>query len=122
VLAAELSGALSGTGPFTVFAPTDAAFAKLPVAASEALLKNPARLMAILKYHVVQGFVTSRDLKSGDIMTLQGSKLTALVSTAGIEVNGAHVTQADLVATNGVIHAIDTVILPKGWQLVAAAA
>jgi uncharacterized surface protein with fasciclin (FAS1) repeats len=113
---------LTGKGPFTVFAPSDEAFKKLPPGALEALLKDTAKLKAVLSYHVVVGHMLVKDLKSGEIMTLQGSPLTASVSSSGVHVNGAHVKQADIVATNGVVHVIDTVIMPKNWLLLAAAA
>lgn len=119
---AGLTEKLTGKGPFTVFAPTDEAFKHLPKGALEALLKDPARLKAILSYHVMVGHVLAKEVKSGEVMTLQGSSLTAFVSSSGVLVNGAHVKQADIVATNGVIHVIDAVIMPKNWQLLAAAA
>jgi uncharacterized surface protein with fasciclin (FAS1) repeats len=119
---AGLTEKLSGKGPFTVFAPTDEAFKKLPHGALEALLKDSAKLKAVLSYHVVVGHVLAKDIKSGEMMTLQGSSLTASVSSSGVHVNGAHVKQADIVATNGVFHAIDAVIMPKNWHLLAAAA
>ena len=119
---AGLADKLTGKGPFTVFAPTDEAFKKLPPGALEALLKDFAKLNAVLSYHVVAGQVWAKDMKSGDVITLQGDPLTASVSTSGVHVNGAHVKQADIAATNGVVHAIDAVIMPKNWQLLAAAA
>jgi uncharacterized surface protein with fasciclin (FAS1) repeats len=122
VKTAGLTDKLTGKGPFTIFAPTDEAFRKLPPGALEALLKDSAKLKAVLSYHVVAGRVWAKDMKSGDMMTLQGSPLTASVSTSGVHVNGAHVKQADIAAANGVLHAIDTVIMPKNWQLLAAAA
>jgi uncharacterized surface protein with fasciclin (FAS1) repeats len=122
VKTAGLTETLAAKGPFTVFAPTDEAFRKLPTGAYEALLNDSAKLKAILSYHVVPGYFSSRDVKAGEVMTLQGSTLTAAVSSSDLRVNGARVTQAEIVATNGVIHAIDAVILPKNWQLVAAAA
>jgi uncharacterized surface protein with fasciclin (FAS1) repeats len=122
IKAAGLVDTLSGKGPFTVFAPSDAAFGKLPAGALGALLKDTAKLKAILSYHVVPGFLEAQDLKSADLSTLQGSLLAASVSPAGVQVNGAQVTQADLVATNGVVHLIDAVVMPKHWQLLAAAA
>ena len=79
-------------------------------------------MKAVLNYHVVSGDLMARDMKSGDAMTLQGSTLTAAVSSSDVRVNGVRITQADLVATNGVVHAIDEVILPKNWRLLAAAA
>jgi uncharacterized surface protein with fasciclin (FAS1) repeats len=122
VKTAGLTDKLTGKGPFTIFAPTDEAFRKLPPGALEALLKDSAKLKAVLSYHVVVGHVWAKDMKSGDMTTLQGSPLTASVSTSGVQVNGAHVKQADIAAANGVLHAIDTVIMPKTWQLLAAAA
>jgi uncharacterized surface protein with fasciclin (FAS1) repeats len=122
IKAAGLTDTLKGKGPFTVFAPTDEAFKKLPSGALEALLKDTAKLKAVLSYHVIAGHVLAKDVKSGEVMTLQGSTLNASVSSSGVQVNGAHVKQADIVATNGVVHVIDAVIMPKNWQLLAAAA
>jgi uncharacterized surface protein with fasciclin (FAS1) repeats len=120
--AAGLTDTLAGKGPFTIFAPTDEAFKKLPAGAMDALLKDTAKLKGVLTYHVIVGRVSAKDMKTGDVMTMQGSPLTAVVASSDVRVNGAHVRRADLVATNGVIHAIDTVIMPKNWQLLAAAA
>lgn len=120
--AAGLVDAFAGKGPFTVFAPTDEAFKKLPPGAYKALLKDSAKLKAVLKYHVVQGYLMSTDVKPGEMMTLQGSTLTAAVSSSELRVNGARLVQADVAATNGVVHTIDAVILPKNWQLLATAA
>jgi len=122
VNAAGLTGELVGKGPFTVFAPTDEAFKKLPPGGYDSLLKDVGKLKAILNYHVVSGYFTARDVKSGEVMTLQGSPLTTAVSSWDVRVNGARVTKADIVTTNGIVHAIDAVILPKNWQLLAAAA
>jgi uncharacterized surface protein with fasciclin (FAS1) repeats len=122
IKAAGLTDVLKGRGPFTVFAPTDEAFQKLPSGALDALLKDTAKLKSILNYHVVTGHVLAQELKSGDVMTVQGSPLTAVVSGADIKVNGAHVKQRDIAASNGVIHVIDAVIMPRDWQLLAAAA
>ena len=80
------------------------------------------KLKAVLNYHVVSGYLMARDLKSGELVTAQGTPLTAVVSSSDVRVNGARVTKADIVATNGIVHAMDTVILPKNWQLLAAAA
>jgi uncharacterized surface protein with fasciclin (FAS1) repeats len=121
IKAAGLTATLTGKGPFTVFAPTDEAFKKLPPGALEALLKDTAKLKAVLSYHVVAGHVAAKDVKSGEVMTVQGSPLTAAVSSSGVRVNGAQVKQADIAATNGVIHVIDAVIMPAGWHLQAAA-
>jgi uncharacterized surface protein with fasciclin (FAS1) repeats len=117
-----LTDKLTGKGPFTVFAPNDEAFKKLPHGALEALLKDSAKLRAVLSYHVVAGHFLVKDLKSGDVTTLQGTALSALVSSSSVQVNGAHVRQADLSAVNGVVHGIDAVVMPKDTQLLAAAA
>lgn len=110
--AAGLVDTLKGKGPFTVFAPTDAAFAKIPKADLDALIKDKAKLTAVLTYHVVPGKVMAADVKAGKVKTVQGSELT--VSTAGgVMVDKAKVTATDIVADNGVIHVIDTVIMPK---------
>ena len=122
VNAAGLTDELAAKGPFTVFAPTDEAFKKLPPGGYDSLLKDVGKLKAILNYHVVSGYFTARDMKSGEVMTLQGSRLTTAVSSSDVRVNGARVTKADIVTTNGIVHAIDAVILPKNWQLLAAAA
>ena len=110
--AAGLIDTLKGKGPFTVFAPTDAAFAKIPKADLDALLKDKAKLTAVLTYHVVPGAVMAKDVKAGSVKTVQGGMLT-LGTTGGVTVNNAKVVQADIVASNGVIHVIDTVVLPK---------
>jgi uncharacterized surface protein with fasciclin (FAS1) repeats len=120
--AAGLTAELAGKGPFTVFAPTDEAFKKLPAGAYDNLLKDAGKLKAVLNYHVVSGYLMARDLKSGELATAQGTSLTAVVSSSDVRVNGARVTKADIVATNGIVHAMDTVMLPKNWQLLAAAA
>ncbi len=120
--AAGLSDTFAKKGPFTVFAPSDKAFEKLPKGALDALLRDSAKLKAVLNYHVIEGHVTARDMKSGDVMTLQGSPLTAAVSTSEVQVNGAHVKRENLLATNGVIYTIDAVIMPRNWQLLATAA
>jgi uncharacterized surface protein with fasciclin (FAS1) repeats len=122
IKAAGLTDTLTGKGPFTVFAPTDEAFKKLPRGALEALLKDSEKLKAVLSYHVVAGHLLAKEIKSGELMTLQGTLLTVAASSAGVQVNGAHVKQADIVAMNGVVHVIDAVVMPKNWQLLAAAA
>jgi uncharacterized surface protein with fasciclin (FAS1) repeats len=122
IKAAGSSDALAAKGPFTVFAPTDDAFKKLPSGAYDGLLRDSAKLQAILNYHIISGYFMAREFKSGEVMTLQGSKLTAAVSFADVRVNGARVTEANLAATNGIVHSIDAVILPKNWQLLAVAA
>lgn len=116
VKAAGLVDTLKGDGPFTVFAPTDAAFAKLPAGTVEDLLKpeNKAKLTAILTYHVLPGKVMSNDIagKKLGAKTVQGQEIS-VDATKGVKVNSATVTTADLATTNGVIHVIDTVIMPK---------
>ena len=110
--AAGLVDTLKGPGPFTVFAPTDAAFAKIPKADLDALLKDKAKLTAVLTYHVVPGKVMAADVKAGKVKTVQGGELT--VSTmGGVKVDDAQVTATDIVASNGVIHVIDSVVLPN---------
>ena len=110
--AAGLVETLKGKGPFTVFAPTDAAFAKLPAGTVEGLLKDKAKLTKILTYHVVPGKVLAADVvKLKDAKTVQGS--TVKIDTAsGVKVNNATVVKTDIEASNGVIHVIDTVLLP----------
>jgi len=112
VQAAGLVATLKGPGPFTVFAPTDAAFAKIPKADLDALLKDKAKLTAVLTYHVVPGKVMAKDVKAGKVKSVQGSELT-LATTGGVTVDKAKVVQADIAASNGVIHVIDTVLMPK---------
>lgn len=113
VQAAGLVETLSGKGPFTVFAPTDAAFAKLPAGTVEALLKDKAKLTSILTYHVVSGKVMTEDVvKLTSAKTLNGQSV-AIDSKSGVKVNDATVVTADVDASNGVIHVIDTVLLPK---------
>ena len=112
VQAAGLVDTLKGAGPFTVFAPTDEAFAKIPKADLEALLKDKAKLTAVLTYHVVSGKVMAKDVKAGKVKTVQGSELT-LGTAGGVTVDGAKVIAADIVADNGVIHVVDSVLLPK---------
>lgn len=113
--AAGLTETLSGQGPFTVFAPTDAAFAQLPQDALQELLKpeNKDILVKILTYHVVPGNVTSSDLKSGEVKTVEGGAVNVQADPSkGVSVNDASVVQPDIKASNGVIHAIDRVMLP----------
>jgi uncharacterized surface protein with fasciclin (FAS1) repeats len=110
--AAGLIDTLKGKGPFTVFAPTDAAFAKIPKADLDALLKDKAKLTAVLTYHVVSGKVMAADVKAGKVKTVQGSEIT-VATAGGVTVDGAKVSATDIVASNGVIHVIDSVILPK---------
>jgi uncharacterized surface protein with fasciclin (FAS1) repeats len=112
--AAGLVDTLKGTGPFTVFAPTDAAFDKLPAGTLDSLLADKARLTAVLTYHVVPGKVMAADvIKLRDAKTVEGQKVKIDVVDGSVRVDEATVTQTDIVATNGVIHVIDTVILPN---------
>lgn len=116
VKAAGLAETLSGSGPFTVFAPTNAAFAKLPKGTVEDLLKpeNKAKLVKILTYHVVPGKVMSKQVvKLDKAKTVEGSEVAIAVTGGTVTVDGAKVVKADINSSNGVIHVIDTVILPK---------
>lgn len=115
VKAAGLVETLKGDGPFTVFAPTNEAFAKLPEGTIESLLKpeNKAKLAAILTYHVVPGKVMAKDVKPGEVATANGAKATIAVADGKVTIDGATVTKTDIACKNGVIHIIDAVILPK---------
>ena len=113
VQAAGLVDTLKGPGPFTVFAPTDAAFAKIPKAKLDALLKDKAALTKVLTYHVVPGKVMAADVKPGAVKTVEGQNLTVSASGGKVMVDKANVTKTDIAADNGVIHVIDTVIMPK---------
>ncbi len=113
VKVAGLAETLEGPGPFTVFAPTDAAFAKLPASTVEGLLKDLPKLKSILTYHVVPGKVLARDVAGlKTAKTAQGGDIRVDASH-GVKINNARVTQADIEASNGVIHVIDTVLLPS---------
>ncbi|MCW6048920.1 fasciclin domain-containing protein [Lyngbya sp. CCAP 1446/10] len=111
---AGLVTTLKGKGPFTVFAPTDAAFAALPKGTLENLMKpaNKAKLVKILTYHVVPGAVYSTSLKSGDVKSVEGTSLKVAVAAGKVTVSGANVVKADIKASNGVIHVIDKVLIP----------
>ena len=108
---AGLVETLKGKGPFTVFAPTDEAFAKIPKAQLDALLMDKAKLTAVLTYHVVPAQVLAKDVKAGDVATVQGGNL-AVTTSSGVKVNDAKVVTTDVLASNGVIHVIDTVLMP----------
>lgn len=113
VKAANLVETLKGAGPFTVFAPTDEAFKKLPEGTVDALLKDIPKLSKILTYHVVSGQVTSADVvKLSSAKTVEGSELKIDASNGGVKVNNATVIKPDVDADNGVIHVIDTVLIP----------
>lgn len=113
ITAAGLGDTLSGTGQFTVFAPTDAAFAALPRGILDKLLlpKNKATLVKILTYHVLASKVMAADVMAGKVATVQGSQIT-IDTTNGVKVDGATVTATDIAASNGVIHVIDKVLIP----------
>ncbi|HSM14805.1 MAG TPA: fasciclin domain-containing protein [Thermoanaerobaculia bacterium] len=111
--AAGLVDTLKGEGPFTVFAPTDEAFAKLPEGTVEALLADKEKLTRVLTYHVVPGKVTSAEVVGlSSARTVEGGELR-IDASEGVRINGASVETADVMATNGVIHVIDTVLLPE---------
>ena len=116
VKAAGLVDTLKGPGPFTVFAPTDEAFAKLPAGTLESLLKpeNKPKLQSILTYHVVSGKVMAADVvKLSSAKTVEGGSVTIKTSSSGVMVNNATVIKTDIATSNGVIHVIDTVLLPE---------
>ena len=115
VKAAGLVEALSSDGPFTIFAPTNDAFKKLPSGTVETLLKpeNKEQLASILKYHVVSGKVMATDVKAGEVATLNGKKIAIKITDGKVMIDGATVIKTDLVGANGVIHVIDSVVLPK---------
>jgi uncharacterized surface protein with fasciclin (FAS1) repeats len=116
VKAAGLVETLKGAGPFTVFAPTNAAFNALPAGTVDGLLKpeKKADLTSILTYHVVPGAVKAADLKEGQkVKTVQGAELTVSIKDGKVMIDGANVTAADLMGSNGVIHVIDAVVMPK---------
>ena len=116
--ATGLDQVLKGQGPFTLFAPTDDAFAKLPTGALDALMNDPQELATILKYHVVQSAEKAADMaKIASAKTLEGDSITVAVKDGTPTINNAKVTEPDLVAANGVIHGIDTVLLPPGVDL-----
>ena len=121
VQAAGLAETLSGPGPFTVFAPTNEAFAKLPAGTVDTLLKpeNKDTLAGILTYHVVSGAIMAKDVKPGDVVTVNGQSFTISVEGSDVIItdaqgNKSKVVATDIVASNGVIHVIDTVLMPKG--------
>ena len=115
VTAADLASTLQGEGPFTVFAPTDEAFSKLLAGTVESLLQpeNKDKLIAILTYHVVSGKVMAADVKAGKVPTLNGSHFTVSFKDGNVFVDNAKVTKTDVKASNGVVHIIDSVILPQ---------
>jgi len=110
---AGLVDILKSKGPFTVFAPTDEAFAKLPAGTLDALLKDKQKLAAVLTYHVVPGRVMAAQVKPGQVKTVEGQSLTVTTMNGAVMINNAKVLKTDIVASNGVIHVIDTVVLPQ---------
>ena len=114
VSAAGLGETLQGEGPFTVFAPTNAAFDALPAGLVDKLLmpENKDVLVKILTYHVVSGAIMAADVTAGDVASVEGGMIAVTTNDGGVQVNGASVVSADIVASNGVIHVIDAVILP----------
>ena len=110
---AGLVDTLKGKGPFTVFAPTDEAFAKLPAGTLESLLADKQKLAAVLTYHVVPGKVMASQVKPGQVKTVQGQALTVSANRGTVMVDNAKVVKTDIVASNGVIHVIDTVVVPQ---------
>ena len=112
VKAAGLVETLKSKGPFTVFAPTDEAFAKIPKADLDALLKDKAKLAAVLTYHVVPAAVMAKDVKAGEVKTVNGQSIK-ITTDNGVMVKNAKVVKTDVAASNGVIHAIDTVLMPQ---------
>ena len=120
VIAAELAGTLSGDGPFTLFAPTDSAFSALPAGTIDTLLADPTGVLSdILLYHAISGDIRSTDLMDGQIaMTINGKNVTVTIDSTGVFINDAQVTVADVVASNGVVHVIDAVLLPPALTVV----
>jgi uncharacterized surface protein with fasciclin (FAS1) repeats len=111
--AAGFTESLKNTGPYTVFAPTDEAFSKLPAGTWEALSKDKVKLAQVLAYHIIPGKVLITEVKPGKVKTTQGGMLTLTSDNGKVTVNDANITLSDVTADNGVIHAIDTVVLPK---------
>lgn len=108
-----LSDTLKTSGPYTVFAPTDSAFNKLPPDTLHTLMKDKEKLAALVSYHIVPGKITVADVKPGKVKTVQGEEVTLTSDNGKVTVDNANVIQSDMMADNGVIHEIDTVILPK---------
>lgn len=119
--AASLTETLRCSGPYTVFAPTDEAFKQLPAGSLNALLKDRKKLKGILEYHLISGTIAGKELKTRNLTTVEGSPLVVAEDDGRVTVNGTRVVQTDLDASNGVIHVIKAVLLPKGTVLAAAA-
>lgn len=119
--AASFIDTLRTPGPYTLFAPTDEAFERLTPAQLKALLKDVRRLKTIVTYHVVSGTVATKDVKPGELRSVEGSYLTADVQSGQVSMNGAKVVQGNIAASNGLIHAIDALLVPKSLKLAAVA-
>jgi uncharacterized surface protein with fasciclin (FAS1) repeats len=115
--AAGLVTNYKGIGPFTLFAPTDEAFDKLPKGKLESLLRDKAALQSILNLHAIEGSMLAKDIKASTSPSIQGETLTFAANDSGFDVNGARISKQEIEASNGVIHAIDTVMMPKGTIL-----
>jgi uncharacterized surface protein with fasciclin (FAS1) repeats len=113
VQAAGLTDTLKGAGPFTIFAPTDQAFAKLPPGTLDGLLKDKVKLAQVLTYHIVPGKTLVTEFKPGNLKTVQGDMLRLTSDNGKVTVNNANVIQSDIAADNGVIHVIDAVLMPQ---------
>ena len=109
---AGMTDELRGAGPYTVFAPSDEAFKAMPKSAFDSLASNKAQLKAVLSYHVLPGKMTAADLKTGNVKTVEGANVALSKSGAFVTIEDAVVTQADMPATNGVVHVIDRVLMP----------
>jgi uncharacterized surface protein with fasciclin (FAS1) repeats len=118
---ASFMDTLRTPGPYTLFAPTDEAFARLSPAQLKALLKDVRRLKTIVTYHVVSGTLAAQDVKPGELRSVEGSYLTVEVQAGHVLLNGARIVQGNIAASNGFIHAIDTLLVPKNVKLAAVA-
>ena len=118
---ASFMDTLRTPGPYTLFAPTDAVFEKMTPSQFKLLLKDIRRLKIIVTYHVISGVVATKDIKPGELRTVEGNSLTAEVVDGQVSMNGSKVVQADILASNGRIHAIDGLLLPKSLRLAAVA-
>lgn len=113
VKTAGITDTLKNSGPYTVFAPTDSAFNKLPPETVDALMKDKQKLAALLSHHIIPGKITVADVKPGKVKTMQGDMVTLTSDNGKVTVNNANVIQSDLIADNGVIHEIDSVVFPQ---------
>jgi uncharacterized surface protein with fasciclin (FAS1) repeats len=118
---ATFTDTLRTPGPYTLFAPTDEAFGRLTPGQFKALLKDVRRLKTIVTYHVVSGVVATKDVKPGELRTVEGNSLLAAVRGEEVTMNGAKIVQGNIAASNGLIHAIDTILIPKNAKLAAVA-